>query len=285
MATPPTPLTRFKEAMQSVYGPFETFTHSQAASWTPPPKSGGHRGRYLWTDAFGVLNLLTLHHATSSPTYLTLAKSLVHSVHNTLGRTRDGTARLPGATDSEPLTGGLRIGKVDEEGRDGDGMYHHYLTLWMFALNRLAIATNETEWNDLAIELAKAIHPKFLVLGTGGEKRLVWKISVDMKKVLVLSEGHLDAATGFVVFRLLQERAGKAVLEEEIEEYKELMMREGKLSASTDMLDLGMALWICHFFAGEEEWATELGRKCLVNSSKCALILATMNADHRQGFY
>ncbi len=157
---------------------------------------------------------------------------------------------------------------MDEEGADGDGMYHHYLTLWMFALNRLAIASKEMQWNDLAIELAKAIHPKFLISGTGGKKRLVWKISTNMERVIVPSEGHLDAATGFVVFRLLQEFAGKEVLGEEIGEYRELMMRPGKLSASTDMLDLGMALWVCHFFAGEEEWATELGRKCLVNSSK-----------------
>jgi hypothetical protein len=56
MATSPTPLTRFKEAMQGVYGPFETLTPSKTTSWIPPPKSGGHRGRYLWTDAFGVLN-------------------------------------------------------------------------------------------------------------------------------------------------------------------------------------------------------------------------------------
>jgi hypothetical protein len=274
MATSPTPLIRFKEAMQGVYGPFETLSPSKTTSWIPPPKSGGHRGRYLWTDAFGVLNFLTLYHTTSVPTYLTLAKSLVHSVHNILGRTRDGTSRLPGATDSEPLKGGLRIGKMDEEGSDGDGMYHHYLTLWMFALNRLSIASGEVEWNDMAIELAKTIHPKFFVLGGGGKKRLVWKISMDMKKVLVPSEGHLDAATGFVVFRLLQECAGKEILGEEIEEYRELMMREGKLTASTDTLDLGMALWICHFFAGEEEWATELGKKCLVNASKPCFLLA-----------
>lgn len=273
MTTLPTPHSRFKEAMQSVYGPFELLGPSDIASWTPPPKSGGHKGRYLWTDAFGVVNFLTLYHTTTSLTYLTLAKSLVHSVHNILGRTRDGTSRLPGATDTQPLNGGLRIGKMDEWGSDGDGMYHHYLTLWMFALNRLSIASSEMEWNDLAICLAKAIHPRFVITGTGGRKRMVWKISMDMKRILVPSEGHLDAATGFVVFRLLQERAGNEILKEEIAEYRELMMREGKLTASTDMLDLGMALWICHFFAGKEDWATQLGEKCLANSSRFSWIL------------
>lgn len=39
-----------------------------------------------------------------------------------LGRTRDGRARLGGATDDSPTAGGLRIGKAHEEGHpDGDG--------------------------------------------------------------------------------------------------------------------------------------------------------------------
>ena len=56
----PPRLTKFLNAMKSVYGPFDTLSPAQAAAWTPPPMAEGHRGRYLWTDAFGVLNLLTL---------------------------------------------------------------------------------------------------------------------------------------------------------------------------------------------------------------------------------
>jgi len=41
------------------------------------------------------------------------------------------------------VAGGLAIGKKDELGRDGDGQYHHYLTLWMFELNRMAVATGQ----------------------------------------------------------------------------------------------------------------------------------------------
>jgi hypothetical protein len=95
---------------------------------------------------------------------------------------------------------------------------------------------------------------------------MVWKISSDMKRVLVPSEGHLDAATGYVVYRLLQGGNGD-VLGTEIEDYREIMEKEGKLTASTDTLDLGMALWMCHFFINEG-WAADLGRKCLANSSK-----------------
>lgn len=92
----------------------------------------GHRGRYLWTDAFGVVNFLTLYKNSSddSERYLILADRLVHAVHSTLGRMRDLKEMLPGATTQEPLKGGLRIGKKDEKGDDGDGQYFHYLTIW-----------------------------------------------------------------------------------------------------------------------------------------------------------
>ncbi|KAE8445069.1 hypothetical protein EG329_013784 [Mollisiaceae sp. DMI_Dod_QoI] len=268
MTTTPTTLDRFKEAMQCVYGLFETLPPTQLSTWTPPPKSGGHGGRYLWTDAFGVINFLTLYHTTSSPKYLTFARSLVESVHNTLGTTRDGTSRLPGASDNNPLGGGLRIGKLDEIGPDGDGQYHHYLTLWMFALNRLSVAASEPQYNRLAIQLAKAIHPRFVFKSELGGIKMVWKISMDMKKVLVPSEGHLDALTGYVVFSLLQEAegSGSGVLKEQIEDYRQMMMKEGKMTVSNDPLDLGMGLWVCHLFAGREDWAAKLGKEAIVKS-------------------
>ena len=52
------------------------------------------------------------------------AELLVHEVHNTLGRSRDGSTRLGKATDEHPTLGGMRIGKPDPEGTsDGDGQY------------------------------------------------------------------------------------------------------------------------------------------------------------------
>ena len=113
-------ISRFQEAQQSVYGP-SAADMQQAKAWTPPEKSGGHRGRYLWTDAFGVINYLTLNKETSDPKYLAHAIRLSETVHDVLGRTRDGKARLPRASDENPLGGGLRIGKEDEGGPDGDG--------------------------------------------------------------------------------------------------------------------------------------------------------------------
>jgi hypothetical protein len=118
-------ILHFTEAMKIVYGNFDLLSEEAAHKWTAPdkPGAGGHRGRYLWTDAFGLVNLITLSKETSSPVYLTLARQLAHTVHDVLGRTRDGTARLPRATDAEPLKGGLRIGKQSEHGADCDGQY------------------------------------------------------------------------------------------------------------------------------------------------------------------
>ncbi|UKZ46011.1 hypothetical protein TrVGV298_000208 [Trichoderma virens] len=246
----PDKMGRFIEAMKTVYGPFDELSSDNANDWIPPdnPGAGGHRGRYLWTDAFGVVNFITLFKETAKPKYLTLAKRLVETVHDTLGRTRDGAKRLDGATDEEPLVGGLRIGKLDAAGSDGDGQYHHYLTLWMFALNRLSVAAGERDYNDLGIQLARAIHPRFL-------------------SVLVPSEGHLDAATGYVVYKLLQETASKqghrnGVLKQEITDYWNLMSRKGSLSPGTDMLDLGMGLWMCHIWQ-DEPWAIKFRSKAL----------------------
>jgi hypothetical protein len=105
--------------------------------------------------------------------FLVHAQRLSETVHDVLGRTRDGKSRLPGATDQNPLGGGLRIGKEEESGPDGDGQYHHYLTLWMFALNRLAMATQDTAYNEQAISLARAMHPHFFIDRKAPHPRMV----------------------------------------------------------------------------------------------------------------
>ncbi|KAI8972830.1 hypothetical protein BD414DRAFT_499500 [Trametes punicea] len=265
-AVQPQLISRFLRAMKAVYGPFDALTPAQATSWTPPPMAEGHRGRYLWTDAFGVLNLLTLGALTSNALYTTLAARLVHTVHDTLGRMRDGTRRLPGASDEHPLAGGLRIGKEDEEddpGGDGDGQYHHYLTIWMFALNRMTHATGERRYNDLAVELARAIHPRFVRDRESARPRMYWKMSIDLKRPMVLSEGNLDPIDGYVVFSLLQRThdGDKNVLAQEIDEYRRILETKWRRYVSDDPLDLGMTLWTAHWFDGKEQWATELSRR------------------------
>ncbi|KAL1971153.1 hypothetical protein VTN77DRAFT_104 [Rasamsonia byssochlamydoides] len=270
-----TRLARFEQAMETLYGSFKDI--KDPAQWTPPQKSGGHRGRYLWTDAFGVINFITLHQERSKATpadsntdtsdkYLVLARRLVETVHDVLGRTRDGRSRLPGATDENPLGGGLRIGKVEESGPDGDGQYHHYLTIWMFALNRLSLATGDPTYNRQAVALAKAIHPRFFVNRQSTRPRMVWKMSMDLSTPLVPSEGNLDPIDGYVIFRLLQASARETdegkVLDEEIGDYKRVMERKGEHFVSSDPLDLGMTLWTAHWFSEKEGWATRLAGRC-----------------------
>lgn len=188
-------MATFRAAMDQIYGPFENSDNLDAiGNWQPPalsPKSS----RYLWTDAFGVVNFITLSRLSTSGAegelWTLYAKRLIQSVHDTLGKSRDGSRRLRGATDEQPLSGGLRIGKDEESGPDQDGQYHHYLTwgdihdslteaicrltdnassLWMFALNRYYMHTKDKTYNDLAIQLAKAIHPYFVTKDTDDDR-------------------------------------------------------------------------------------------------------------------
>lgn len=258
--------------MESLYGSFSSITDPE--HWTPPARSGGHRGRYLWTDAYGVINLLTMHkeyrsaggESAADDRYLVLARRLIETVHDILGRTRDGRKRLPGATDDNPLGGGLRIGKTDERGPDGDGQYHHYLTIWMFALNRMAKASGDLSYNRQAVALARSIHPRFFIDRAAARPRLVWKMAMDLSAPLVSSEGNLDPIDGYVVFRLLQAAAVEAgdgeVLADEIADYKRVMERKGEHFVSSDPLDLGMTLWTAHWFSEKEAWASALARRC-----------------------
>jgi len=73
--------------------------------------------RYLWTDAFGVVLLVSLFEELDDDSYLDDAEWLVAEVQRVLGR------RL-----------GIRIG----EEPDRDGQYYHYLAMWLFALAVLA---------------------------------------------------------------------------------------------------------------------------------------------------
>jgi hypothetical protein len=247
--------------MEAVYGSLPS-NIADAATWIPPEKAGGFKGRYLWTDAFGVVNFLTLHQTTGDETYLLLAKNLVKVVHDIQGRTRDGKSRLPGAPDDNPLGGGLRIGKTDA---DDDGQYHHYLTLWMFALNRVSIVAHEPQYNGQAIQLAKAIQPRFFVGKNTDHPRMVWKIATDMSHPLVKSQGNLDPIDGYVTMRILQAsvREGDQRLDEEIKDYKKVMEGKGEHFVSSDTLDLGMSAWSSHWLAGKEEWATKLQKQTL----------------------
>jgi hypothetical protein len=179
--------------------------------------------RYLWTDAFAVCNFLGLGERE-------LALQLVDQVHRTLGRRAAGDpgggwlSGLEGPqAEAHPTIGGLRIGKKLPERRAGepfddrlewdrDGQYFHYLTKWMHALDQVARWTGRPMFNVWARELAAAAHRAFTYRPTGAgprERRLFWKMSVDLSRPLIASMGLHDPLDGYVTCVQLQATAAK----------------------------------------------------------------------------
>lgn len=175
--------------------------------------------RYLWTDAYAVLAFLGLYRRTREHRHLQRAIACVELVHWHLGRHRSDDARcgwISGLSEAEgtrrPTAGGLRIGKPLPERSpleppDGesewnrDGQYFHYLTRWMQALNRLSAASGDPQWNSLAVDLALAAHSGFVYESRlGEERRMRWKMSIDLGRPLVRSMGLHDPLDGFVTF-------------------------------------------------------------------------------------
>jgi hypothetical protein len=225
--------------------------------------------RYLWTDAFAVCNFLEIHRLTRDERYKHLALKLVDQVHNTLGRHRHDDPRtgwISGLDEYNgklhPTKGGLRIGKDMNERRpnepydeqlewDRDGQYFHYLTKWMHALNRISETTGDIIYNQWAMELAKTAHEGFIYNPAyGGQKRMYWKMSIDLSYPLVPSMGQHDPLDGFLTYNLLQLTADKAAetpsilnLETEIEEMAD--MCRGRTWATDDPLGIGELLGAC----------------------------------------
>ena len=142
--------------------------------------------RYLWTDAFALLNLLDLYRETGEARYGELAFSLIEQVHAVLGRHRPDDPRtgwLSGLSEAEgalhPTLGGLRIGKpLPERGPDDpfderlewdrEGQYFHYLIKWMDALARAAVLLGQPRYHRHAVELVEAVFPRFLQRSPSG---------------------------------------------------------------------------------------------------------------------
>jgi hypothetical protein len=200
--------------------------------------------RYLWTDAFAVCVYLDLYHRTKEEHYLTMARRLVDQVHHVLGKHRPDDSRsgwLSGLSETEgeerPTAGGLRIGKkLPERQRDDfpdpmleweqDGQYYHYLTKWMHALERMAVATGEACFQRWGMELAHAIQSRFTHTAPHGQKQMYWKMSIDLSYPLVTSMGQHDAVDGLVTYLELQEGTRRFInesfpdLEAEIKDVK-----------------------------------------------------------------
>jgi hypothetical protein len=188
--------------------------------------------RYLWTDAFGVILLASLHAELGSIEFLDEAEWVVAEVNRVLGRPR-----------------GIRIG----EEPDRDGQYFHYLAMWLYAL--AVLARHIPAYRRKGVELVHQIHDAFLIPGRG----IVWKMKEDLSGPYPgYGLGALDAFDGYVSYRILDEDA----LSREIADLRKLVDRSAPEQVITQDLGLGMMLWMTQFFL-DENWARLQRRKCL----------------------
>lgn len=188
--------------------------------------------RYLWTDAFGLVLLVSLYAELGDRAFLDQAEWLVAEVDRVLGRAR-----------------GVRIG----EAPDRDGQYFHYLAAWLFAL--AVLGRYLPAYRRKGIELAHQIHGAFVLPGRG----VIWKMKEDLSVPYPgYGLGALDAFDGYVSYRCL----GEEELRREIAEMKTLIDLSAPELFITQDLGLGMMLWMTHFFP-DEEWALSQRHRCL----------------------
>jgi hypothetical protein len=188
--------------------------------------------RYLWTDAFGLVLLISLYEELKEQRFLDEAAWLVAEVDRVLGRRR-----------------GIRIG----EEPDRDGQYFHYLAMWLYALS--VFGRYEPAYRAKGIALARDIHGPFVVPGRG----VIWKMQEDLSGPYPgYGFGALDAFDGYVSYRLLDEEA----LAGEISEMREIIHKTARDLVITQDLGLGMMLWMTQFFP-EEDWAERQRRRSL----------------------
>src|SRR5271169_1721237 len=188
--------------------------------------------RYTWTDAFGVVLLVSLYAELRKPQFLNEAEWVVSEVDRVLGRPR-----------------GIRIG----EAPDRDGQYFHYLAMWLYALS--VLARHVPAYRRKGVDLVRQIHRAFVDPGRG----VVWKMKEDLSGPYPgFGFGALDAFDGYVSYRCLDEHA----LAQEIADMQALMDVTAANLTITQDLGLGMMLWLAHFFP-KEDWAVTQRRRCL----------------------
>jgi len=188
--------------------------------------------RYLWTDAFGLVLLVSLHAESGERKYLDEAEALVGQIIRVLGRPR-----------------GIRIGQAPNR----DGQYFHYLAMWLYGLGILG--RHIPDYRRMGIELVRQIHDAFVLPRRG----VIWKMKEDLSGPYPgYGLGALDAFDGYVSYRLLDETA----LAHEIADMRVLIDQSAPHLYITQDLGLGMMLWMTQFFP-KEEWAMTQRSRCL----------------------
>lgn len=194
--------------MNEVYG-----AYTGATPWPkklPAGESG--QGRYLWVDAFGVLNyvgLASLNFEGRRDEYLSAANELVDVVHDTLGKPR--STKYPMRQDALSPTkyAGLRIGKLHalsgqtDFGMKYDGQYFHYVDKWLFSLLRLGQECGNYSRIHQAACWAKVLFPHFFDRAHGGIR---WKLNVDSTPIRTGESAtpNDDTLNALIIFMLIE---------------------------------------------------------------------------------
>ena len=276
------------QLMRAVYGDWSgaagrgaSASHSFAPRPLPRDEAAG--GRYLWTDAFGVLNFVTaaarcgeVDDAGGREDALAAALGLVVAVHDALGQPRAEADMMPSGR--PPFGGrprryrGLRIGKPraaaeSDCGMGLDGMYFHYHDKWLFALARLAAevgphTTTGAALASEAVSLVKDTHALWVECNAAGRPLGVrWKVNMDMSPIRGMppTRPSSDAISGLVAYRAVAtvaRRAGTSVREEIEEECQDMATIASALHpvVSSDSLGWGLEAW-------EAQWLPRLSAR------------------------
>lgn len=170
--------------------------------------------RYLWTDAFALLNFLALQKSDGNNENRDFALKLIHEVHHHLGKFAPNDPRTGWISElsedkakNHPTIKGLRIGKQLPERKpeeaynrqlewERDGQYYHYHTRWIAALLKAGELLEKEEFAKWAAELSLA--GAHFIEDKKGDLSMHWKMSVDLSRPLVPGMGAHDPLEGLL---------------------------------------------------------------------------------------
>jgi hypothetical protein len=191
-----------------------------------------HGPRDLWTDALGLVCLLSLHRELKEDWILAEAEWVAHEVDRVLGRRK-----------------GIRAA----ERVDGRGQTFRSQALWVFALHRLGQLL--PQYNQRALALVREIHAPFVRPGAG----IIPRMEEDLSRPFTGSgPGLLEVFMGLAVYR----QVGADALRPEIEELEGMVLKTYESLAPDHGVDLGLLLWIAHF-CPKEPWALAVRERAL----------------------
>ena len=276
--------TTMATLMRHVYGDWSSseFPKPLSKEEAGPSPNTGQR-RYLWTDAFGVLNFVAMGQPEA-------AERLVRAVHETLGNPRSD--EFPMMKKNGKYVG-LRIGKTNARkqsdlGMDFDGMYWHYLDKWFYAVARLSLLTEDPELLQETIDRALTVFPAFARYNRNGRlEHIRWKLNVDTSPIgSDTPRGpSSDSVGAFIAFAVLRDAALKLqlpkydALDTVVQDCRSLANAYlHQLPVTGDPLGWGLSLW-------ESQWlqanAADLWRSRLLPYHRDVLLQDSYNLHFR----